>query len=142
MSAHNKDIVHRVVDELWNQGRLEIIDEVYHPDYSHLDPGNPLVTDLASFRAYVEALRTSFPDLHVDVDDMIAEGISVAKLWTLHATFMADFMGIPANNEPISISGITVYRLVDDKIQECVWGYDNLGLMQQMGAIPAEAAAT
>lgn len=141
MSVHNKEIVRRVVEELWNQGKLEIIDEVYHPDYKQLDPGNPLVTDLDSFRAYVEMLRNSFPDLHVDVDDMIAEGDAVAKLWTLHATFTTDFLGIPANNEPISVSGITVYRLSDDKIKECVWGYDNLSLMQQMGAIPAQAAS-
>lgn len=141
MSVHNKDIVRRVVEDLWNEGKLETIEEVYHPDYSHLDPGNPLVTDLDSFRAYVEALHISFPDMHVDVDDMIAEGDSVAKLWTLHATFAEDFMGIPANNEPVSLSGITVYRLSDNKIQECVWGYDNLGLMQQMGAIPGEVAS-
>lgn len=142
MSAHNKDIVRRVVEEIWNRGELDIIDEVYHPEYSHIDPGNPLVSDLESFRTYVGVLRTAFPDLHVDIDEMICEGDTVAKLWELHATFMSDFMGIPANNEPVSLTGITVYRLADDRIKECVWGYDNLGLMQQIGAIPSEAATT
>lgn len=141
MSAHNKDIVRRVVDELWNQGRLEVIDEYYHPDYKHIDPGSPMVSDIDSFRAFVQGLRHSFPDLHVDIDDMIAEGDSVAKMWSLHATFTEDFQDIPANFEPIKAAGITVYRLENDKIKECVWGYDNLMLMQQMSALPTTAAA-
>lgn len=141
MSSHNKDIVRRVVDEVWNQGKLEVLNEVYHPDYKHIDPGSPMISDLDSFRTYVEGLRTSFPDLHVVIDDMIAENDSVAKLWSLQATFTNDYMGIPANNEQISAAGITVYRLVDDKIKECVWGYDNLSLMQQMSALPTTAEA-
>ncbi len=142
MSAQNKNIIRRVVDDLWNQGKLDILDEVYHPDYCHIDPANPLVTDLDSLRTYVEVLRTSFPDMHVDVDEMIAEGDAIAKMWKMQGTFTADFMGIPATNKPVSQSGITVYRMMGGKIKECVWGYDNFGLMQQLGAIPTEAAAT
>ncbi|HSF81703.1 MAG TPA: ester cyclase [Anaerolineales bacterium] len=142
MSDQNKNIIRRVVDELWNRGRIELLNEIYHPDYSHIDPANPLVTDLDGLRTHVEVLRTSFPDMHVDIDEMIAEGDSVAKMWKMHGTFTADFMGIPANDEPVSLSGITVYRMTGGKIKECVWGYDNLGLMQQLGAFPAEAAAT
>lgn len=141
MFEQNKSIIQRVVDELWNQGKLGLLDEVYHPDYKHIDPGNPLVTDLEGLRTYVGVLRTSFPDIHVDVDDMVAEGDSVAKLWTLHGTFKADFMGIPATNKLVSQSGITVYRMTGSKIRECVWGYDNLSLMQQLGAIPIETTA-
>lgn len=141
MSAENKEIVRRVVDEIWNQKKFDLIAELYHPDYRNIDPGSPMVTDLNSFPGYVESLLTSFPDLHVDIEDMIAEGDSVAKIWKLHATFKADFMGIPANNKPVSLSGITVYRLAGGKIKECIWGYDNLGMMQQLGAIPTEASA-
>jgi len=142
MSEHNKNLIRRTVDELWNQGKLELLDEVYHPEYRNIDSANPLVTDLDGLRTYVEVLRSSFPDIHVEVDDMIAEGDAVAKMWKMHGTFTTDFMGIPANNKPVSQSGITVYRMMGGKIKECVWGYDNLSLMQQLGAIPAETAAT
>jgi steroid delta-isomerase-like uncharacterized protein len=140
MSAQNKVLVRRVVDELWNRGIFEIIDEAFDPDYCHFDPGNSAVCDLDSFRSYVEMMHTAFPDLHVEISDMIAEGDSVAKLWKMQATFKSHFFGIPANNRPISLSGITVYRLAGGKIKECVWGYDSLGLLQQMGVIPVEVS--
>jgi steroid delta-isomerase-like uncharacterized protein len=142
MTTQNKEIVRRVVEELWNKGKLYIIDEVFDPDYKHFDPGNATVSDLDSFRTYVEVMHTSFPDMHVEISDMIAEGDSVAKLWKMQGTFMADFFGIPATNRPVSLSGITVYQLADGKVKECIWGYDSLGLMLQMGVIPSETTVT
>ena len=141
MNSQNKDIVRRVTEELWNKKNFDLIDELFLPEFRNLGPGVNDSADINGYREWAKMLLSAFPDLHVDIDDLIAEGDTVVKIFHCKGTFKSDYMGIPPNNEPVLTSGITVYRFLNGKVKECKWGYDLLGMMQQMGAIPTEAAS-
>jgi steroid delta-isomerase-like uncharacterized protein len=85
-------------------------------------------------------MRAAFPDLSLDVHDIIAERDRVAILYTLHATHDGEMMGIPASGQRVSSEGMVFARLRDGKVTER-WGVqDMLTLLQQIGAFPAAAA--
>jgi predicted ester cyclase len=130
-----KALVRQVVDD-WNRGDLDALDEHLDPAYVNRDPNNPEVTDLPSYKRWAAAARAAFPDLRVTIDDLIAEGDRVAKLWSFEATHRGEFLGIAPTGRPVTWSGITIYRVTGDKVAECIWRTDALGLLQQLGAIP------
>ena len=138
MSEANKAVVRRVLEEVWNGKKHDRIDEFYATDFVNVDPSSPEVKNLEQFKQYIAELNAGFPDQQVTIDDLVAEGDKVVKQWSAKATHTGDFMGIPPTNKKISLSGITIYRIVDGKVKECVWGYDTYGFMVQLGVIPSE----
>jgi predicted ester cyclase len=124
-------LVRQVVDD-WNKADLDALDEHLDPaTYVNRDPNNPEVTDFASYKRWAAAARAAFPDLHVTIDDLIAEGDKVAKLWSFEATHEGEFLGIAPTGKR------TTYRVSGDRVVECIWRTDALGLLQQLGAITA-----
>jgi steroid delta-isomerase-like uncharacterized protein len=138
MSEANKAVVRRVLEEVWNGKKHDRIDEFYATDFVNVDPSSPEVKNLEQFKQYIAELNAGFPDQQVTIDDLVAEGDKVVKQWSAKATHTGDFMGIPPTNKKTSMSGITIYRIVDGKVKECVWGYDTYGFMVQLGVIPSE----
>ena len=138
MSEQNKAIVGRMIDDLWNQGRLEVIDEVYAEDYADRSPGLPpgISGDRDGQKQFVQAFRAAFPDIVGEVEDQIAESDRVVLRWSVQATHQGDFMGIPATGKRVSFSGTSTYRLSGGKIAEEWTHADMLGLMTQLGVIP------
>lgn len=132
----NKAIVRRSVDEFWNTGNLAAIDELYAPSYVGHDPSGLHAGDLDGFKQSARAIFTGVPDLQVTIDDMVAEGDRVVKRWTARGTHKGEYMGIPATGNQITVTGIDVYRIAGDKIEECWSNSDALGMMQQLGVIP------
>ena len=133
-----KALVRQVVDD-WHRGDLDALDEHLDPAYVNRDPSNPEVTDLASYKRWVAAARAAFPDMRITIDDLIAEDDRVAKLWSFEATHQGEFAGIPPTGQRIAWTGITIYRIQGDRVAECIWRTDALGLLQQLGAIPVPA---
>lgn len=132
-----KALVRQVVDD-WNKADLDALDEHLDPaTYVNRDPNSPQVTDFASYKRWAAAARAAFPDLHVTIDDLIAEGDKVAKLWSFEATYEGEFLGMAPTGKRITWSGITIYRVSGDRVVECIWRTDALGLLQQLGAMPA-----
>ena len=91
----NKEIVQRDAEEVWNQGNLAVADESFAPNFRHDDPLLGGVTDLDGYKAWVVEALAAFPDFHVTIDDMIAEGDKVATRWTVTGTHEGEYMGIP-----------------------------------------------
>lgn len=81
----------------------------------------------------------SFPDLKHTVDEIIAEGDTVAARWTVRGTHRGEFQGIPASGKQVNLSGITVHHLKDGKIRETWLSFDNMEVLQQIGAVPLAA---
>ncbi len=125
MSERNKEVVRRLVDEVLNAGRLDVVDELYAP---RLAP---------AAKRWIAPFLASFPDTRMAVVDLIAEGDKVAKLWSFEATHEGEFLGMAPTGKRITWSGITIYRVSGDRVVECIWRTDALGLLQQLGAIPA-----
>ena len=132
----NKAVTRRAVKELWNQGNMALLDELWAPNYVNHDPTNSEVRDLEGFKQWVITARSAFPDLNVTIDDLIAEGDKVATRWTVRGTQKGEFGKIPATGKQVTFTGITISRIVDGKTVETWWSSDDLGMLQQLGVIP------
>ena len=133
----NKAIVRRMTEEFYNQGNVESAKRYFADTYVHHDPASPHVRDREGLKAVLRSFLSGCPDLHITIDQLLAEGDTVAKRWTYHATHTGDLAGLPPTGNRITMSGLELFRLAGDKIVECWLGYDNLSLMQQLGVIPA-----
>jgi steroid delta-isomerase-like uncharacterized protein len=113
----NKAVARRVFDEIFNQGKFEVADEIYAPDF--VNHGNTRNVDLQVDQAAVHQEKAAFPDLKMSVELMVAEGDLVTVLWIFRGTHTAGgYGGLPATGTPIQMRGITIWRIVDGKIRE------------------------
>ncbi|MCZ2846233.1 MAG: ester cyclase, partial [Candidatus Bathyarchaeota archaeon] len=100
----NKTLYRRIVEEVWNSGKLELVDEfistncIFHTFEKDLKGPE-------QFRQYAEELFAVFPDIHFTIEDLIAEGNRVVSHWTLKVTQKGEFLGIPATNKNIKFQG-------------------------------------
>lgn len=137
----NKATVRRMIEQVWNERRVDLIEEFYTEDYVGHNPGVPPTNGLEVLKAETTMGLNAFPDLKLSFDDEIAEGDKVAARWTMRGTHQGEIYGIPATGKQVTHEGAVVYRLVNARIAE-VWFYpDNLGMMQQLGVVPALAEA-
>ncbi len=140
MSEGNKRIFRRYFEEVLNAGNLDLIDALIAPNYvSHYPTGYDFGGGPDDVKQIVTTVRTGFPNVHFTVEDVLAEGDRVVGRWTFRGTHHGDFMGIPPSGNSVSVVGIAIYRIVDDKIAEAWVAWDALGLMQQIGADPVES---
>ena len=139
MSAEeNKALARRVIEEMFNKGNLDVAEELIAPDYVDHDPAMPEdIRGPEGFKEYVSAYRTAFPDIHIEIEDQIAEGDRVATRWVASGTHEGDLMGINPTGNRVTVVGTTIERVADGQIAETWDNYDALGMMQQIGAIPS-----
>ena len=132
--SDNKAVVLRSEAELWSKGNLAVADELYSPDFvCHFIVG-PEWRGLEGIKGAVRSHRTSFPDWHERVDDIVAEGDRVVIRFTPTGTQLGEFQGIAPTGRKVSIQEVAIFRVVDGKIVE-QWGMPDIhGLMQQLGA--------
>ena len=130
----NKTIIRSAVEQIWNQGHLDIADELFATDYIY--HGIPEIRGAEGTKQHVADLRASFPDFHLSLEDMIAEGDKVVSRWTGDGTQVGEFMGIPASGKKVKITGIIISRIANDKIIEEWETSDQLGMLQLLGVIP------
>jgi steroid delta-isomerase-like uncharacterized protein len=129
----NAEIVQRVADEIWNQGNLAAVGELFADDFVNYDPNPGGVTDLEGYRKGVLRWRAAFPDYHVEVHDLIAEKDKVGARYTVTGTHQGELFGVPASGIRVMMKGINIYRLYRGKIVEVHRSYDLLGVGQQIG---------
>jgi steroid delta-isomerase-like uncharacterized protein len=142
MLEANKAISRRIVDEIFNEGRLEAADEIVTPDYIGHDPASPEpIMGPEGLKRNAEGYRTAFPDVRLSIEEEIAEDDRVVTRWTARGTHQAELFGIPATGKQATVTGITIDRIVDGRIAESWTNWDTLGLLQQLGALPAMAQA-
>ena len=136
MSAEeNKALLRRLVDEGLHKKNLGIMDELISPNFvNHSAPaGIPPTRD--GYRQYVEMLLASFPDIYLDIEDLIAEGDKVVVRYTVRGTHQGSFMGLPPSGKQFSFTGIGIQRIVDGKFVDRWEQADTLSLLQQLGVI-------
>ncbi len=111
----------------------ELIDAAF---IAHL-PGMPDPLDREGYRQVGAMFLAALPDLHLTLDDVIAEGDRVVTRMTERGTHQGEFMGIPPTGRQVAYTSISMDRIVDGTIVEHWVNFDALGLLQQLGAIPA-----
>ena len=137
MSEGNKNVVRRLFEEVWNKGNLQVTDELFAPNYAHHDASTPDVgRGPESEKKRATLYRTAFPDLHLTIEDVIAEGETVMTRWSCRGTHKGDLNGIAPTGKQITISGVTVARVSNGKMAEGYVNWDALGLLQQLGVAP------
>ena len=138
MSEQNKALYRRFVDEIINGkntsgiGDLMAVDMVDH----NLMPGQ--APGLEGMEQLMTMFLSAFPDLHTTIDVLIAEGDIVAGRMTTTGTHRGDFMGIPATGKQVKFSEIHIIRIANGKAVEHWGNSDDMGMMQQLGVIPAQ----
>jgi len=136
--SENKVIAQRFNDEVWSSGSLKTVGELVDPDIVFNDPLSPVeVRGIEAFKQYYSVFNAAFPDLDFTIEDLVSEGNKVAARWTNKATHKGALMGIPATGLKVGVTGIIVYEIADGKIKEAWTVWDALGLMQQLGVVPA-----
>lgn len=135
MSDQNKALMRRGIEEVWSQGKFDILDELVASDFvGHMAPVDNHGPE--GVKQYFSTLRAAFPDLHFTIEDQIAEGDRVATRWTARATHKGEFQGVPPTGRQGVVTGITISRVADGKVVEGWTNLDELGLLQQLGVIP------
>jgi steroid delta-isomerase-like uncharacterized protein len=117
IQAGNKAVAMRVFDEIFNQGKFKVANEIYAPDFQN--HGLHRSVNLKTDQEAVHAEKKAFPDLRMSVQQMIAEGDKVAVLWTFEGTHTGSgYEGLPATGTAVELRGITIWRIVDGRITE------------------------
>ncbi len=135
LQEKNKAIARRVFDEIFNQNKFEVADEIYAKDFvnhgMHRDIG--LKEDQEAARGW----KAAFPDMKMTVVKMVAEGDFVTVLWTAAGTNTGAGNGLPATGKKAEGRGITIWRVEKGKLKEEWTAADRLQMMQQLGLLPA-----
>ena len=142
MSEQNKAIARKVYDA-FNSGDVDSLDEIISADAVDHDPQNPFggTPGPEAAKQVITMYRAAFPDLRIQVDAQIAEGDLVVTRWTSTGTHEGDMPGLPASHNKVTVTGIGIDRVENGKIIEGWNNWDTLGMMQQIGAVPAGAAS-
>ena len=120
-------------------GDLDALDAIVSPDYVLHDPANPdEVRGVEGAKQMVDYYRTAF-GIRVTVEEQFAAGDWVATRYTVHAKHDAEFMGVPATGKEVTTTGICISRCRNGKVVEEWDAWDALGVMRQIGALPALA---
>ena len=137
LQEQNRSVIYRLAQEYWNVGNTAVIDELFAPDFiDHTAPPG-LASGREGLKQFLLPFREAFSNMHTVIDDTIVEGDKVAWRWTFQGTHTGSLMGIPATGKAVTLTGITIDRVTGGKIVERWNQADFMGMMQQLGVIPA-----
>jgi len=128
----NKASFRRYLEEAWNQGNLEVVDEIFDRYVSHQPDGSVLERGPEDVKRFVSEFRAAFPDLRMNIEEQIAEGDKVMSRGTIRGTHQGEFRGMAPTGEEMKIPGTAVFRFSSEgKVVESWDSYDQLSLMRQ-----------
>ena len=130
--------VRRMIDQVYNARKLDLVDEFFTDDLVTHIAGVPPASIPSKVGEGIKQSLDAYPDFNLQLDEVIAAGDQVAARWTMTGTQQGEFMGISATGKHVTHQGATFYRLANTRIAE-IWFYaDYLDLMKQLGAVPAQ----
>ena len=132
----NKVGQRRVWEEVINKGNLEIIPELFAPNYLYRSPLGIEAKGPEGFKEAMGLMLKAFPDIHCTIDDMFAVGDKVVTRFTMQGTFKGEMMGITPTGKKFTVAGIIITRWVDGKEIEAWESMDTLAFYQQLGITP------
>lgn len=132
--ANLKHMARRIIEEVYGQGRVEVLDELCHPGYVSHDPlsGD---ADLAGEKAYVRLLHACFPNLEARILGLYAEGETVTTWWRLEGNLARRLLGAEPHGQRITLEGITLSQFEDGKLVEDTSQWDTFGYLRQLGLV-------
>ena len=137
----NKALVARFIDEAFNRGNLAAIDALVATAYVNHAPGFPDTPGPESMKRFVTTHRTALPDYACTIEAQIAEGDLVVTRWTVRGTHQGELLGVAPTGRRVTLPGIVIDRIADGQLAETWLQADVLGMLQQLGALPAPGQA-
>jgi predicted ester cyclase len=138
MSAENEAVVRRFFEEFCNGRRAEVADEIIAESYVAGGPQSPPAEGVEGVKARV-GLYQEAVDGHWDVQEIFSVDDRVVARWIGRGTHVGELMGLAPTGRAITVDALSVFRVADGKIVEEWTVWDALGLLQQVGAVPAPA---
>ncbi len=135
MSQH-EELIRRIFDEIINAGNVDAVDELMTEDYVDHGPMGAM-HGVDAFKQMVAMWRDAVPDVHCEVETAFSEGDMVAWNVRVTGTHTGEMMGIPPTGKSVTVSGMTINRISGGRVVEDWTVVDQLGLLQQLGAVPA-----
>ena len=140
-NEQNKAIVRHFVEEAQSHGRLSAVDEYLAQEFVDHNAPAGLPIDREGVKMQLTMLRTAFPDMQAVIHDQVAEGDKVVTRKSLRGAHLGDFLGIAPTGKAVSLEVIDILRIVDGKILEHWNTVDLLGVLYQLGVMPAAVSA-
>jgi steroid delta-isomerase-like uncharacterized protein len=138
MSEEKNKIAMRRFVELINTSSASLAEELIDPTATFHVPGRPdPMIGPGGYLAVISMMRTGFPDIQWTLEELVAEGDKIAARYTMRGTHEGPFFGVPATKKTISVQAMNLYRFDQGRIVEEYGQPDLLGLLQQIGAVPA-----
>ncbi len=131
----NRAVVRRFVEGVLGRGDFALLNALAAPDCAD----HAAAPDPAALAQFLVPWRAAFPDLHFEIEELVAAGDCVAARWTLRGTHRGAFLGIPPTGRPVTVAGTERYRLADGQIVERWVTVDTDGLLRQLGAPAPDA---
>jgi predicted ester cyclase len=138
----NKEKERRTVEEAINKGNLNVLDEVLSPDFVYHGPGGTEVKGPEEYKKFLASLRDMYPDIHVEIKNILAEGNLVATRTMSTFTFTGKVGDIAPTDRRVAMMGSILDRFDGGKLVETWELYDRLDLYQQLGLIPAKPSGS
>jgi len=141
MPEANKSLVRRLIEEAINKGNFKVLDEILSTDYVYREPTAGEKRGRAGYQEIVTMYRNAFPDIKLTIEEQIAEGDKVVTRTSGTGTHRGELFGTAPSGKRVSgVSGIVVTRIANGKVVDDNWVYDALGMMRQLGVVPAPVA--
>ncbi len=144
MSADNEATAHRFHMAIFQRGNLDVADEIVSRDFVIHSPGLPpsMQRGPEGVKEFARMIRAAFPDdLRITHDDTISSENRVVIRWTSSGTQKGELMGNPPSGRKTTVTGIDIFRVANGKLVELWQNWDQLGMLQQIGAVPVPAQA-
>jgi predicted ester cyclase len=133
-TEENKALFQRMI-QLQVSGDLNTVDQVIAPNWVNHDP--PFLQGYEGFRQMTIGFRSAFSDMRVEIEDILAEGDKVAARFRLRGTNTGSLWGMPPTGKAVDVTATGIFRVVDGRVTGNWVNMDALGLMQQLGVVPA-----
>ena len=136
MPEENIRVMKRWFQEVWNEGKLQTIHDLFHPDGVAIGQAGPQaeIRGPAAFERFVQSIRGAFPDIRLVVEDAFGQDDKVAVRWSATMTHRGDDLGTPATGKPVRITGTTIVRMRNGQVVEGWDNWDQMAMLQQIGA--------
>lgn len=136
---NNKEVVRKLYQEIWNEGKIDRASEYVHEDFEDHPPTRFWDLNLRGPRALTDAVvqfHNAMPDFHDEPEHIVAEGDRVVYLGQISGTLQGELFGFPPTGKSMKVWGVNFFRMEDGKVRER-WGqFDVLGMVQQLGLAP------
>jgi steroid delta-isomerase-like uncharacterized protein len=131
-TEENKAVVRRAINEVVNKGNLAVADEILASNYVYHFPTHD-IEGPEGFKEFINMMRTAFPDLHVTIEDLIAEGDTVAARFTMRGTFKGELMGMAPTGKKLQFPEAVIIRFENGREVEATAYANMLSFNEQLG---------